>query len=56
VKAGERLVVLASERRGEMVGVTRDGRILVQLDGDPQPVVVAAHPIEETWIAEAPWH
>jgi hypothetical protein len=55
VKSGDRLVVLASERRGEMVGVTRDGRVLVRLDGDSEPVALAPHALEESWIAEGPW-
>jgi hypothetical protein len=39
-----------------MIGVTRDGRVLVQLDGDVEPVALSAHLIEETCIAEGPWH
>jgi hypothetical protein len=51
MRRGDRLVVLASERRGEMVGVTRDGRVLVRLDGDHDPVAFDAHSLEVTWAA-----
>ncbi|MDP9133602.1 MAG: hypothetical protein M3N56_02110 [Actinomycetota bacterium] len=55
MKPGDRLVVLASKRRGEMIGVTRDGRVLVRVDGDPEPVALAAHAVEESWILEGSW-
>jgi hypothetical protein len=55
MKRGDRLIVLASKRRGEMIGVTRDGRVLVRVDGDPEPVALAAHAVEESWIVERPW-
>jgi hypothetical protein len=51
MKRGDRLVVLSSERRGEMVGVTRDGRVLVRLDGDDDPLAFDAHALEVSWAA-----
>jgi hypothetical protein len=51
MKRGDRLVVLSSERRGEMVGVARDGRVLVRLDGDDDPVAFDPFAIEISWSA-----
>ena len=50
MRPGDRVVVLASERRGEMVGVTRDGRVLVRLDGDSDPVPFDPHAVETSWV------
>lgn len=49
VSRGDRVVVLATEQRGEIDHVQGDGRICVWLDektGDAQPTPYAAHEID----------
>lgn len=46
MKRSDRLVVLATERRGHMTGVTQDGRVLVLLDDTDEPVSFLPHDLE----------
>jgi hypothetical protein len=53
MKRGDRLLVLRTERRGEMVGIARDGRVLVRFDGDHDPVAFDPHALEVSWVADS---
>ena len=51
MKIGDRLIVLASEQRGVMVGVASNGDLEVLLDGEKTPRVFSPFEVEVCWLA-----
>ena len=50
---GDRIVVLATEERGRILSVERDGFLLIELDDYPLPAYspIAFHPHAVEWCA-----
>jgi hypothetical protein len=51
MKIGDRLIVLASERRGVMVGVAANGDLEVLLDGEQSLHVYSPFEVDVCWAA-----